>query len=186
MSYFPMMVDLEGRDVLVIGGGDEGEKKVDILHQFGAIITLVAPKVTEKAELLAFDYHKREFKDSDILNGEYTVVVAATNDRNLNKRISRLAYEKKIPVNIVDDADLCSFIFPAIVKERDVVCAVSSGGKSPYITQHIKKIIKNNLPEKIGIINDIMGEYRIKAKREIADVNERRIFLKKKLKEMLR
>lgn len=92
---------------------------------------------------------------------------------------------KTIPVNIVDDEKLCSFIFPAIVKYKDVVCAVSSGGKSPYITQYIKALLNKVLPEGIGEINDRMGEYRKHAKSEIADVTERRRFLRKRLDEEL-
>ena len=185
MSYFPMMVKLDDKKVLIIGGGEEGLKKTQILHEFGAKITLISKDVQKEAIELALRYEEREFRDTDITDTEFDMIVASTDDRELNKRISILARDKHIPVNIVDDEELCSFIFPAIVKDKDVVCAVSSGGKSPYITQHIKGLLSRILPKDIGGINDRMGEYRKQAKSEIADITERRRFLRKKLDEEL-
>ena len=184
MAYFPMMVDLQGKNVLVIGAGEEGTKKVEILSEFGCSITLIAKEATEAAINISNRYFNRTFEDTDITD-DYIMIVAATNDRALNRHVSELACKHSIPVNVVDDTELCSFIFPAIVKDRDVVVAVTSGGKSPYIAQHIKGIIKENMPQDIGIVNDKMGEYRSSAKKEIKDVTERRNFLKTKLNELL-
>ena len=186
MAFFPMMMELNNKKVLVIGGGEEGKKKTEVLSSFGARITLIAKDALPEAIALAECYEEKGFEDSDITEVEYTLIVAATDDRKLNERISRLAQRKRIPVNIVDDMELCTFIFPAILKENDVVCAVSSGGKSPYITQYIKERIAKILPKKIGEINDRMGECRIRAKREIPDVGKRRKYLKSKLEEELR
>ncbi|MCR5025153.1 MAG: bifunctional precorrin-2 dehydrogenase/sirohydrochlorin ferrochelatase [Lachnospiraceae bacterium] len=185
MSYFPMMVKLDEKKVLIIGGGEEGLKKTRILHEFGAEITLISGDALKEAIELASRYEEREFRDTDITDEDYDLIVASTDDRELNKRISILAKDKHIPVNIVDDEKLCSFIFPAIVKDKDVVCTVSSGGKSPYIAQYIKALLNKVLPEGIGEINDRMGEYRKHAKSVIADVTERRRFLRKKLDEEL-
>ena len=159
MAYFPMMIDLKDKPVLVIGAGEEGTKKVEVLYDFGCKIILVAKEATKAAieKSTAF----------------------------FNKHISELAGKNKIPVNVVDDTELCSFIFPAIIKDRDVVVSVSSGGKSPYVAQYIKAIVRDNMPKDIGLINDKMGEYRISAKQEISDVSERRKFLKAKLNDLL-
>ena len=185
MSYFPMMVKLDGKKALIIGGGEEGKKKTQILHDFGAEITLISKDAQKEAIELTSRYEEREFMDSDITEGDYDLIVASTDDRELNKRISALANERRIPVNVVDDEELCSFIFPAIVKDKDVICAVSSGGKSPYITQYIKALLNKVLPKDIGDINDRMGEYRKQAKKEIADAAERRKFLRSRLEEEL-
>lgn len=185
MAYFPMMVNLEDKPVLVIGGGEEGRKKEEVLRQFGAVITLVSPEAEPEAVRMADRYLGREFRDEDIREADYAMVVAATDDRELNRRISILAGEKKIPVNVVDDAELCSFIFPCVIKDRDVVCAVSSGGKSPYVAQYLKKKILEVLPGKIGEVNDRMGVFREKVKAEIADTTERRRALRARLDELL-
>lgn len=184
MSYFPMMVDLAGRKVLVIGGGKEGSKKINILHEFGCRITLISRKAEPEAVKFSDVFINRDFEDSDI-NEDYAIIVAATDDAELNERIFNLAYDNKIPVNIVDNAMLCTFIFPAIIKDEDVVISVSSGGNSPYIAQYIKNIIRGVLPQNIGKINKYMGELRIQAKRDIPDREERNRFLKSKLKEAL-
>ncbi len=185
MSYFPMMVKLDEKKVLIIGGGEEGLKKTQILHEFGAEITLISKDALKEAIELASRYEEREFRDTDITDEDYDLIVASTDDRELNKRISILAKYKHIPVNIVDDEKLCSFIFPAIVKDKDVVCAVSSGGKSPYITQYIKALLNKVLPRDIGEINDRMGEYRKQAKKDFDVAAQRRRFLKRKLDEEL-
>ena len=184
MAYFPMMIDLEGKPVLVIGAGTEGTKKIEILSSFGCRITLIAKEAEDAAVKMAAVYKQKAFEEDDI-TCDYTMIVAATDDRELNKKISETAGRFKIPVNIVDDTKLCSFIFPAIIKDRDVVVSVSSGGKSPYVAQHIKGIVNDHLPDNIGIINDKMGEYRKAAKQEIKDVSERRRYLKTRLDEML-
>ena len=134
--------------------------------------------------VLLLIFINRDFEDSDI-NEDYAIIVAATDDAKLNERIFNLAYDNKIPVNIVDNAMLCTFIFPAIIKDEDVVISVSSGGNSPYIAQYIKNIIRGVLPQNIGKINKYMGELRIQAKRDIPDREERKRFLKSKLKEAL-
>ena len=185
MSYFPMMVNLEGARVLVIGGGEEGRKKVEILSLFRAKITLIATDAQEEAVRLADRYLKREFEDQDLQAEEYALVVAATDDRLLNEQIHLLACKRKIPVNVVDDVEFCTFIFPAIIKEKDVVCSVSSGGKSPYVAQYVKSLIRRSLPCGIGEINDKMGDFRSYAKQEIKEAAARRAFLRKKFDELI-
>ena len=127
MAYFPMMIELNDRPVLVVGGGEEGTKKVQILQSFGARITLIAEDASEEAKRLSERFIEGSFFEADIDRENFTLVVASTDDRNLNSRISSLAKVRRIPVNVVDDVELCTFIFPAVLKERDVVCAVSSG-----------------------------------------------------------
>lgn len=185
MSYFPMMVELEGANVLVVGGGEEGCKKIKIIKSFGAYVTLIAPDAQKEAVEAADRYICRGFEDADIIEGKYKMVVAATDDRSLNIRIHDCALRYKIPVNVVDDTELCTFIFPAIVKDREVVCAVSSGGRSPYVARHIKKLIETILPVGIGEINDQMGMLREQIKRDHPDSADRRRILKEKLDELL-
>lgn len=185
MAYFPMMVSLENCPVLVVGGGAEGLKKVRILHDFGSRITLVAKDALPDASALAENHTARAFMDEDLDREKYALVVAAVDKEDLNRRISSLCRSRNIPVNIVDRTELSTFIFPAIIQENDLVCAVSSSGKSPLVTQYIKTLIQKILPEKIGQINDRMGEYRIWAKAEIPNARERREYLKSKLEELL-
>lgn len=186
MAYFPMMIELNERPVLVVGGGEEGTKKVQILQSFGARITLIAEDAGEEAKRLSEHFIEGGFREADIDREEFTLVVASTNDRELNSRISSLAKARRIPVNVVDDVELCTFIFPAVLKERDVVCAVSSGGKSPYVAQYVRDRLRESLPEDIGEINDKMGELRIRAKEDYPEAKDRRRFLKDKFNELMK
>jgi len=186
MAYFPMMIELNDRPVLVVGGGEEGTKKVQILHSFGARITLIAEDASEEAKRLSERFIEGSFFEADIDRENFTLVVASTDDRNLNSRISSLAKVRRIPVNVVDDVELCTFIFPAVLKERDVVCAVSSGGKSPYVAQYVRDRLRESLPEDIGEINDKMGELRIRAKEDYPEAKDRRRFLKDKFNELMK
>jgi len=185
MAYFPMMIELNDRPVLVVGGGEEGTKKVQILQSFGARITLIAEDASEEAKRLSERFIEGSFLEADIDRENFTLVVASTDDRNLNSRISSLAKVRRIPVNVVDDVELCTFIFPAVLKERDVVCAVSSGGKSPYVAQYVRDRLRESLPEDIGEINDKMGELRIRAKEDYPEAKDRRRFLKDKFNELM-
>ena len=139
MSYFPMMVKLDEKKVLIIGGGEEGKKKTQILHEFGAEITLISKDALKEAIELASRYEEREFRDTDITDEDYDLIVASTDDRELNKRISILAKDKHIPVNIVDNPKLCTFIFPSLIKRGDLVIGITSSGKSPAFSQYIRK-----------------------------------------------
>ncbi len=186
MAYFPMMIELNDRPVLVVGGGEEGTKKVQILQSFGARITLIAEDASEEAKRLSERFIEGSFLEADIDRENFTLVVASTDDRNLNSRISSLAKVRRIPVNVVDDVELCTFIFPAVLKERDVVCAVSSGGKSPYVAQYVRDRLRESLPEDIGEINDKMGELRIRAKEDYPEAKDRRRFLKDKFNELMK
>ena len=186
MAYFPMMIELNDRPVLVVGGGEEGTKKVQILQSFGARITLIAEDASEEAKRLSERFIEGSFIEADIDRENFTLVVASTDDRNLNSRISSLAKVRRIPVNVVDDVELCTFIFPAVLKERDVVCAVSSGGKSPYVAQYVRDRLRESLPEDIGEINDKMGELRIRAKEDYPEAKDRRRFLKDKFNELMK
>ncbi len=185
MPYFPMMINLDDKAVLVIGGGDVGQKKVEILKEFGAQVILVAENAYQRAIELSDVFYNRPFCEEDLLDEKYVMVVAATDDRQLNKHIYELAVKNNIPVNVVDDPELCTFIFPAIIRNGDVVIAVSSGGKSPLVTQYIKSLIKGVLPSRIGKINDRMGEYRSWAKEHISEQPKRHEFLRDKFEETL-
>ena len=185
MGYFPMMVDMNDKSVLVVGGGEEGVKKIRILRAFGAHITLIDKNAGGEAIAESDEYIEGPFSDEVMDKNEYEMVVASTDDRDLNRHISDLAKERRIPVNVVDDVELCTFIFPAIYQKKDVVCAVSSGGKSPYVAQYVRDRISNVLPDDIGEINEKMGEFRKQARERFADSSDRRRFLKEKFNELI-
>lgn len=170
MAYFPFFTDITDKKAVIAGGGQTALRKAEILLSFGADVTVISPEfVTGFDSLIKNNKNltliKRKFDISDI-DGTF-MVVAATNDNTLNEQISKKCFELKIPVNVVDNTPLCSFIFPSIVKQQDIVCGISSGGKSPVITQYIKEEIIKFMPYFLGDINNRMGEIREAVKQKI-------------------
>ena len=110
------------------------------MKNFEALITVVSPEIiSEIRDMQDIEIIEKSFEDSGAAIKDYDVVISATNDSDLNHRISQKCQELKIPVNVVDCPSECSFIFPAYIKKGDVVAAFSSGGKGPVITQYLKK-----------------------------------------------
>ena len=185
MSYFPLMIQLENAPVLLVGGGRTARRKAAILQEFGAALDVVAPTIDPEIRAREAVLHQRPFEPKDLERQPWRLVVAATDDRAVNRTISEGCSRRGIPVNVVDDPELCTFIFPAIVKQQDVVCAVSSGGHSPLVTQWVKRRLLQVLPENLGAINEAMGQYRKTVQMEEKNPARRKEKLKKKLAELL-
>ena len=145
MAYFPMFIDIEKKKCLVAGGGTVALRKVRVLLDFGAQITVVAPQIDPQILQLTGNVcvKERTFEPEDLK--ECVLVVAATDDVTENHRIARMAQKKHIPVNAVDQQEDCSFIFPSYLKHRDLVGAFSSAGNSPVLTQYLKESLKEIL-----------------------------------------
>lgn len=163
MAYFPFMVDIENQNCLVVGGGRIALHKVKILLPFGVHIRVVAAELCQELQELSrregeLQITDRQFMDSDIDGVD--MVVAATDDEALNYHISDLCKQKKIPVNAVDMKEACSFIFPAMIQQKDLLVAISTGGQSPAAASYVKQKIRNALPEYYGEMIEALGEYR--------------------------
>lgn len=159
MAYFPMFIDLEKKRCLVAGGGTVAYRKVRVLMDFGADVVVIAPKVRpEICKLKGVQVIKRAFMENDL--DDCILLVAATDDKNLNHRLAELAKAKKIAVNAVDQKEDCTFLFPAYVKEQNLIGAFSSGGNSPLLTQYLKQKFSAILTGELGEINEYMGSIR--------------------------
>ena len=180
MAYFPMFVQLKNKKCLVIGGGRIALRKIEVLKDFEADVTVIAPEMIpqirqiDKIRRIFRTFMEEDFKEAEL-------VVAATNDQKVNSEISKICMQRKIPVNAVDQKEDCSFIFPSYVKEGEVVAAFSSGGQSPMITQYLKEKIKPNLTEELGQIAQILGSLRAFAKSCIATEQQHKEFYKELL-----
>lgn len=181
MSYFPMFVELKGVPCLIVGGGRVALRKAEVLLDFGAEITLTAKDIIEEILLLQEVYCiKKDFQEEDLAGRG--LVVAATDDKELNHRIAKACRERKIPVNAVDQIEDCSFIFPAYSKKGEVVSAFSSGGQSPVITQYLKKGAEPLMTEHLGKLAACMGELRELVKASVETEGERKRFYQEILK----
>ena len=180
MAYFPMFIQLKGRKCLVVGGGKVALRKIKVLKDFEAEVTVVAPDIIEQIRQID-DICRifRSFEEKDLKSVE--LVVAATDDKKENHRISQFCMEQNIPVNAIDQKEDCSFIFPSYIKEGEVVGAFSSSGQSPVITQYLKKEIRPALTKQLGQISESLGEIREVVKKLVWPEKRRKVLYKELL-----
>lgn len=178
MAYFPMFIDLNGQSCLIAGGGKVALRKVLVLLDFGAEVTVVAPAVTDEIRALEADFSERltivprAFAQNDI-EGQ-TLVIAATDDAEFNHEIARLCREHKIPVNAVDQIEDCSFIFPSYVKKKELVAAFSSAGNSPVMTQYLKERMSEIMTDELGALTGLLGSIRDEVKAKVSTEAKRK------------
>lgn len=163
-DYFPMFIEIKNKNCLVVGGGRIAFHKVKVLRDFEVQIMVVAPVIlSEIQEMKDVVCCERQFEKKD-LKGQF-MVIAATDDKEMNHRISQICKEEEIPVNAVDQPEDCSFIFPAYLKEGEVVAAFSSGGQSPVVTQYLKERVRPFMTPLLGNLSERLGGLREKVRR---------------------
>tara|TARA_B110000858_G_C17810161_1_gene480747 strand:- start:13684 stop:15063 length:1380 start_codon:yes stop_codon:yes gene_type:complete len=178
MDFLPIFLNIREKKCVVVGGGEVALRKATLLLRAGATIHIVAPSLSGELRKLcsthACTIAEREFEDAD-LNGA-TLVVAATDDAETNEHISVIAAKLSIPVNVVDQPDLCSFIMPSIVDRSPIVIAISSGGSSPILTRKLKELNESMIPGRIDKLAELLGSYRERVKNEIEGFSKRTRF----------
>ena len=159
--HFPLFLELSGKPCLVVGGGAVALRKATALAACGARVAQVAPEISG-----------RKFADADVEG--MTLVVAATDDRGVNARISALCREKGIPVNVVDDPANCTFLFPAIARKGPLTVAVSSGGACPVAAKLVRDRAARALDDDFVAEVERLGLEREELKRRFPDPQTRR------------
>ena len=182
MAYFPMFVDMTERECLIVGGGNVAYRKVMVMLDFGAKVTVVAEDICDELRKLTIDdtankenritFIKRKFEQKDCDGME--MVIAATDDNALNHEIAEYCKAKGIMVNAVDQKADCSFIFPSYIKEKNLVAAFSSSGNSPVLTQYLKGKEQEILTPFLGELNEYMGQIREKVIAQYDTESERK------------
>lgn len=180
MSYFPFFRDIEADTCLVIGGGKVAARKIEKLMDFGVKIKVVAPSIsgsitgmTDKGSQIECIH--REFEASDLDGIDFVIAAAG---ENVDETAARLCKERGIPVNVVDNQELCDFIFPSIVKRGDFVAGMVTGGKSPVTAAKLRRDFDANVSNNIENILDYLGNIRNVAKERIADDKKRTSFIR--------
>jgi uroporphyrin-III C-methyltransferase/precorrin-2 dehydrogenase/sirohydrochlorin ferrochelatase len=162
MDYLPIFIELRGAPAVVVGGGNVALRKVDLLLKAGARITVIAPKLHDELRAMGvrgqIDYVALEFHPHH-LDGT-SLVIAATDSREVNAAVSAAAKARRVPVNVVDDPELSTFIFPAIIDRSPVVVAVGSSGNSPVLARRVRQQIEALLPARLGALARFVGDRR--------------------------
>ncbi len=180
MGYFPFYMDIKNENCLVVGGGTVALRKVEKLLPFEPVIKVVAPVICRDIADLGVEMHRRAFDDSDL--DDVFAVITATDCPELNRHIFELCRQRHILVNTVDDIHHCGFIFPAIVKRKNITIGISTEGKSPLYAQYLRQKTESIIDENCDKITDILSSCRQIIKREIPTEENR----KKALEAILR
>lgn len=181
MDFLPIFMNVKQRPCLVVGGGDVASRKIALLREAGASVTLVAPELCAEVQDLVdrgeITCRNGTFAPAD-LEG-MALVIAATDDEETNRQVSALAHKKSLPVNVVDNPALCSFIMPSIIDRSPVQIAISTGGNSPVLARLLRSRLESMIPAAYGLLGKLAQEFRDRAKHTFSSVNERRIFWEK-------
>ena len=183
MDFLPIFLNLKGARCLVVGGGAVAARKAGLLAGCGAKVVVVSPQLGETlaAEATAgrIEHLPARFEEAHLAGA--TVVIAATDDHEVNAAASRAAKARDIPVNVVDAPELCSFIFPSIVDRSPMIVAVSTGGASPVLARLMRAKLESLLPAAYGRLAQLANDLRERVKRHFANPAQRRIFWEKML-----
>ena len=163
MGYFPVYLDLRGRRCVVIGDDDEAQMKAGALVEAGAIVTVISPEERPRfAEMAAqgeINLHSRGYQPGD-LKDAFLAISATTHDRPLSEQIREEAEREKCLLNVVDITDLCTWIYPALVRRGDATVAISTNGRSPAMASFLRREIDEALPKEYGMLLDILADVR--------------------------
>lgn len=154
--YYPLLLSVKNQPCIVVGGGKVARRKVDSLLESGADITVIAPKFT--AMPVQVHIIPRAFRPAD-LDGAL-LVIAATDNRDINAEIARAAKARHILVNVVDDPDLCSIILPAVLRRGALSIAISTGGASPILARKIRQQLEDSYGTEYGELVELLWRLR--------------------------
>ena len=181
MDFLPIFLNIKNKTCLVVGAGEVATRKIMLLLQAGAQVSVVSPEldttlkeylVHGKIKFCAESFQPEQLED-------IVLVIAATNDRVTNRLVSETAQKRKIPVNVVDDPDLCTFIMPSIVDRSPLLIAVSSGGQSPVLARLLRAQLEIMIPVAYARLAAMAGKFRKHVKKHFTHPEKRRIFWEK-------
>ncbi|MFJ1520948.1 siroheme synthase CysG [Acinetobacter sp. ABJ_C1_1] len=179
MDIFPISLKLQQQRCLIVGGGHIALRKATLLAKAGAIIDIVAPEIEEQLLQLVTTTNGQHFVEvfsEKFLSTPYRLVIAATNDPQVNKTVFEQCEVRNLLVNSVDDIPHCRFMVPAIIDRSPLVISVASNGTSPVLSRQIRTQLETSIPHGMGKLAEFSGKWRNQVKEKISNPDERRIF----------
>ena len=157
MDFLPIFLDIRAQPCLVVGGGEVAGRKSALLQRAGAHVTMTT-----------------EFRKEEL--DRYALVIAATSDPAVNRAVADAAKARRIPVNVVDQPALCSFILPSIIERAPLTVAVSSGGASPVLARLLRARLESLIPSSYGRLAALAGAFRDRVKARFKPPERRRFW----------
>lgn len=159
---YPVMLDLEGRVCLVVGGGAVAARKISGLLDAGARVTVVSPALAPAVLDIARDgrlrWWPREYAEGDVAG--FALVMVATDDESVNGRVAAEARERSVWVNCADDPARCDFILPSVLRRGPLTVAVSTGGASPTVAHMVREELEAALPPDYAALTEVVADVR--------------------------
>lgn len=176
MDFLPLFLRVRNQTCVVVGGGVVALRKIRLLLQADARVCVIAPQVHGEIReaLSAKNGHQiieQEFTEDLLEHAQ--LLIAATENLSLNRELSEIAGRRNIPINVVDQPQLCSFIMPAIVNRDPVLIALSSSGTSPVLLRQLKEMLEVEIPASVGALAKFLGSKRANVKESILAFEER-------------
>jgi precorrin-2 dehydrogenase/sirohydrochlorin ferrochelatase len=163
MGYYPIFLQVERKPVLLVGGGHVALEKIGKLVESGADVTVVAPELIPPVRAFVDEgratWIERPFQDGDTRGSE--LVMIATDDGEVNRRVADEARSNGILVNAADDVDNCDFILPSLVRRGEIAIAASTGGSSPAMARWLRERLEEFLTDEVVALADLLAEVRV-------------------------
>ena len=179
MDIFPISLKLKQQICLIVGGGSIAYRKAVLLSQAGAVLHVLAPQIDEQLQQLVKTHHGELFFDvfkPTALEQSYRLVIAATDQPDVNRHVFEECEARNLLVNSVDDIPHCRFMVPAIVDRAPLLISIASNGTSPVLSRQIRTQLETLIPHGMGKLAEFSGQWRKKVKSHIPNPEQRRIF----------
>ena len=179
MDIFPISLKLKQQICLIVGGGSIAYRKAVLLSQAGAVLHILAPQIDEQLQQLVKTHHGELFFDvfkPIALEQPYRLVIAATDQADVNQHVFEACEARNLLVNSVDDIPHCRFMVPAIVDRAPLLISIASNGTSPVLSRQIRTQLETLIPHGMGKLAEFSGQWRKKVKSHIPNPEQRRIF----------
>ena len=186
MAYFPLFVEMEDRRCLIIGGGKVAFRKAEAMAEYGARVRVIAPEVCRELQKVGEEKGEIFLRKAEPSDAEWAeVVICASDDHQLHEEVFAFCRERNIPVNTADDKALCTFYFPALARQKDVVVGISTGGQSPAAARYLREQIQKQIPAYFGELAETLGRFRPLVMEQIGTQKEREAFFRELLQKGL-
>jgi siroheme synthase-like protein len=174
--FYPIFLNLAGKRVVVIGGGEVAERKIESLLGTGALIVAVSPEITSRILVLAaerqIELHRRRFISGDCRGA--ALVFCATDDSALNRAVFDEAHKAGALINTADDPAFCDFIMPAVVRRGDIAIAISTGGTSPGLAARLRAKIAQLVGPEYAKLANLLSQARPEIRKRLPDQSDRK------------
>jgi precorrin-2 dehydrogenase/sirohydrochlorin ferrochelatase len=162
VPYYPIMLDIKAKRCVVVGGGEVALRKAQALADCGARVQVISPRLCPGLEQMrrssTIESTDREYRHGDLKGA--VLVVAATDDREANRRIMQEAESLSVLSNVVDDPELSNFIVPASLRRGDLTIAISTDGKSPALARKIRTRLEHDFGEEYAALVSLVEQVR--------------------------